>query len=48
MNPMKLLMKTLVFAALFAGTAMAQSKVMSGVTWNIGLASGNMSIGIGD
>ncbi len=37
------LLKLFVFAALFAGTAMAQSRVLSGMTWNIGLPTGRMS-----
>jgi hypothetical protein len=37
------ILKTLVFTALFAATAMAQNQVLSGITWNIGLPSGRMS-----
>ncbi len=42
MKTMKIL-KVVVFAALFAGTAMAQNKVLSGMIWNIGLPTGRMS-----
>jgi outer membrane protein W len=42
MKTMKLL-KILVFAALFAGTAMAQNRVLSGMTWNIGIPTGRMA-----
>jgi hypothetical protein len=43
MIPMKLL-KVFVLAALFAGTAMAQEgRVLSGISWNIGLPVGRMA-----
>ena len=42
MKHMKIL-KVFILAVLFAGTAMAQSKVLSGITWNIGLPAGQMS-----
>ncbi len=41
-NTMKRL-KLLFIVALIAGTAMAQNRVMSGATWNIGLPTGSMS-----
>jgi outer membrane protein W len=42
MNPMKLL-KIFILAALFAGTAMAQGKVLSGFTWNIAMPTGRLT-----
>ncbi len=45
MNPMKLLKIFLLAALVFgiAGTAMAQRKVLSGITWNIGIPAARLS-----